>query len=360
MRIDAARALAESLGDAVGDPLLVADEAGVVLFVNAPGLEAFGYSASEVEGRDAADLVSNWPSSPARDRLALPGRRRDGTSFPAEITIGRTTSGGHELVVARRARSHRAAARRGRAAARHRAARRVPAPRPARQLGMGHSQQRRHLVGRAVPNLRARARLDRAQLRELSRARAPGRPSLGRGPRPQGARGPRAVLRGQALHAAGRLDLPHERAGRGDPRRARGAAADGRRLRGRHRGEGGRAGDRRAHLARALVGRRDRRVHARGDDHELEPGRDPALRLGARRDDRPSDHGDDPRGASARTRGEGRPACPWRDGGALRDRAQAQRRERRRRLARADGGPRLRRAAARRSRRSAATSASGR
>ena len=100
MRIDAARALAESLGDAVGDPLLVADEAGVLLFVNAPGLEAFGYSASEVEGRDAADLVSNWPSSPARNRLALPGRRRDGTSFPAEITIGRTTGGGHELVVA--------------------------------------------------------------------------------------------------------------------------------------------------------------------------------------------------------------------------------------------------------------------
>jgi diguanylate cyclase (GGDEF)-like protein/PAS domain S-box-containing protein len=100
VRIDVARALAESLGDAVGDPLFVADEAGVVLFVNAPGLETFGYSAPEVEGRDAADLVSNWPSSPAQDRLALPGRRRDGTFFPAEITIGRTTSGGHELVVA--------------------------------------------------------------------------------------------------------------------------------------------------------------------------------------------------------------------------------------------------------------------
>lgn len=101
VRRDAARALAEGLGDAVGDPLLILDPTGALLFANGAGLSAFGYAAEEIEGLLAANLVPGLPSGPSgEDRVVLDARRRDASTFPAEVTIRTTGVDDHQLSVA--------------------------------------------------------------------------------------------------------------------------------------------------------------------------------------------------------------------------------------------------------------------
>ena len=84
------------------------------------------------------------------------------------------------------------------------------------------ANERGELVGRALPDLRARAGRDGAQLRGLPRARPPGRPRRGRRPQPQGLRRPPAVRGHQALPAARRHGLSDADPGRGDRGRATG------------------------------------------------------------------------------------------------------------------------------------------
>ena len=101
-----ARALAEQFGDAIRDPLFVADGDGRLVFVNVAGLETFGYAAAEIDGLSSADLLPRIPlpanPAPRADpgRIVLEGRRRDGSVFPAQITLGKVTVEGVDLSIA--------------------------------------------------------------------------------------------------------------------------------------------------------------------------------------------------------------------------------------------------------------------
>ena len=76
------------------------------MFVNVAGLEAFGYAAAEIDGLSSADLLPRIPFSgnpaPRADpgRIVLEGRRRDGSVFPAQITLGKVTVEGLDLSIA--------------------------------------------------------------------------------------------------------------------------------------------------------------------------------------------------------------------------------------------------------------------
>ena len=106
VRTDEPRALAERVGDAIRDPLFVADAAGRLLYANSAALEAFGYPVAELDRLSATDLLprlpvgTGRPRGPSGNRLVLEGRRRDGTVFPAQVTLGHAVIDGTELSVA--------------------------------------------------------------------------------------------------------------------------------------------------------------------------------------------------------------------------------------------------------------------
>ena len=101
-----ARALAEQFGDAIRDPLFVADGDGRLVFVNVAGLETFGYAGrgdrrALLRRPAAAHPVPRQPGAARRPgRIVLEGRRRDGSVFPAQITLGKATIEGLDLSIA--------------------------------------------------------------------------------------------------------------------------------------------------------------------------------------------------------------------------------------------------------------------
>ncbi|AMV23358.1 Blue-light-activated protein [Gemmata sp. SH-PL17] len=80
--------------DATSDPIVIADEAGGIAFVNARTERQFGYARAELLGRPAEVLVPEW--SQIEDRAdfgpkgppPLLGRRKDGTEFPVRVNRG--------------------------------------------------------------------------------------------------------------------------------------------------------------------------------------------------------------------------------------------------------------------------------
>src|SRR5438128_1589871 len=89
--------------DGAPDAVVIVDPAGVIQLVNRQAEAMFGWSREELAGRAIEQLVPAAESvirpmhavgpgaEPAPDRLAtglqLIGRRRDGSEFPAEITL---------------------------------------------------------------------------------------------------------------------------------------------------------------------------------------------------------------------------------------------------------------------------------
>ena len=138
--------------------------------------------------------------APTGGRIVLEGRRRDGKRVPGPDHARQGDGRGPRPLDRDRPRPDRAAPGRERASPDHRAAHRGRAAGAPRQLGVGHPAEQGHLVGRALPHLRARAGRDRAQLRGVPRARPSRRPRVGRRAQPQGVRRPPAVRRRQALH----------------------------------------------------------------------------------------------------------------------------------------------------------------
>ncbi|MDX6581003.1 MAG: hypothetical protein QOI10_187 [Solirubrobacterales bacterium] len=95
-RVSAAREVAERLGRALNDPLVVT-VGPEVIFVNAAGERAFGESAEALFGTPLEELLpgttSNLEASAeiASDPVDCEARRRDGSAFPAQVSFSRVT-----------------------------------------------------------------------------------------------------------------------------------------------------------------------------------------------------------------------------------------------------------------------------
>jgi two-component system sensor kinase FixL len=111
------RARLQAVVDIAGEGIITIDEAGIVESINNTGLKIFGYCAEEVLGRNVNMLMPS-PDRDAHDgyirryiktkRPTLLGtirtvsaRRKDGSIFPVEISIGEMVLSGVRLFVAR-------------------------------------------------------------------------------------------------------------------------------------------------------------------------------------------------------------------------------------------------------------------
>ncbi|MDE3076472.1 MAG: PAS domain S-box protein [Chloroflexota bacterium] len=98
--------------DSVADGLMTFDELGTILSMNPTAIHIFGYASQEVEGRNV-DLIlpdNQWrvcrldadlrrTGSLSSDSCELIGQRRDGSTFPLDLRLSRTSSGGKPLLV---------------------------------------------------------------------------------------------------------------------------------------------------------------------------------------------------------------------------------------------------------------------
>ena len=100
---DATRALLRAVVESVADAVVTIDSGGVIRTFNPAAESIFGYAAEEVLGRDAALLVAEADREATRAYLAqlrrdgtersgtsreMHGRRKDGTEFPVELSVG--------------------------------------------------------------------------------------------------------------------------------------------------------------------------------------------------------------------------------------------------------------------------------
>jgi PAS domain S-box-containing protein len=80
--------------DSAPDAMLVIDEAGLIVLVNAQSERLFGYRREELIGHPVELLI---PMAGPRLQLSdaslqMPGRRLDGTEFSASISVSRMAS----------------------------------------------------------------------------------------------------------------------------------------------------------------------------------------------------------------------------------------------------------------------------
>lgn len=106
-------ALLRSILDTVPDAMIVIDEQGSVRFFSSAAERLFGYAANEVRGQNVRMLMP----SPYREQhdgylaryrdtgerriigigRVVVGRRKDGTTFPMELSVGEANQEGHRL-----------------------------------------------------------------------------------------------------------------------------------------------------------------------------------------------------------------------------------------------------------------------
>ena len=102
--------------DAAPDGFIVANEAGVMLFVNPMTEQLFEYPRDQLVGRSVdlllpdalraghvarrAAYVEHPQTRPMGAGLELRGQRRSGVEFPVEISLSPVRTGGHTLVIA--------------------------------------------------------------------------------------------------------------------------------------------------------------------------------------------------------------------------------------------------------------------
>ena len=113
-RQDAERALAEAearlrcLVEWVSDGYLLYDTGGSLLDANPSACNVLGYERSDLGGRGVCDVLEGSGltdlDEPLRDgkprALEATGRRKDGTSFPARVTLGLVEDGGLPMFMA--------------------------------------------------------------------------------------------------------------------------------------------------------------------------------------------------------------------------------------------------------------------
>ncbi len=95
--------------EAAPDAMVITDQSGEMLLVNSRADELFGYPTSDLDGRRFDLLVPEWrcpelPSDLEDDDMGisvesrLTGRRRDGSTFPADVTTSLLSTDGTVLV----------------------------------------------------------------------------------------------------------------------------------------------------------------------------------------------------------------------------------------------------------------------
>lgn len=102
--------------EAMPDAVAVVDRAGVIRFVNSPAAALFGYGGGDLVGQSIETLVpeslgqfgaaqvTEFPAHPKTRHMgfgqAFTGRRRDGSPFPADISLSRIQAEDGPLVIA--------------------------------------------------------------------------------------------------------------------------------------------------------------------------------------------------------------------------------------------------------------------
>ena len=90
----------EHLFEAAPDPIFVVDADGVIIDVNSQAARSFAYSVGEMLGRSIDMLVPDASRRPMGLSLDLEARRRDGSTFPVDITLGPFMTPGGRYVAA--------------------------------------------------------------------------------------------------------------------------------------------------------------------------------------------------------------------------------------------------------------------
>lgn len=86
--------------DGIVDAILIADLSGAIVSCNIAAERIFGYRLDEIEGRRAGLLIADWEQAPMRPaRLEVIGRRKNGTSFSADLALNEATREGKSFVV---------------------------------------------------------------------------------------------------------------------------------------------------------------------------------------------------------------------------------------------------------------------
>ena len=109
-------AISEQLIELLPDALFVVDQNGMVVFANARAERIFGYTRAEIVGQSVDTLVPQEAREvhaqhrarfveedqvrPMGADLGLSGRRKDGTLFPAEISLSTVAIPGGHLITA--------------------------------------------------------------------------------------------------------------------------------------------------------------------------------------------------------------------------------------------------------------------
>jgi diguanylate cyclase (GGDEF)-like protein/PAS domain S-box-containing protein len=96
------RSIAAQLAEAVPEPLVVCDSAGLIAFANGPCQETFGYGPDELDGSPLAVLIPELGSDPVptSGSRRVEACRKDGAGFPVEVNFAPAEWEGDELSVA--------------------------------------------------------------------------------------------------------------------------------------------------------------------------------------------------------------------------------------------------------------------
>jgi len=90
--------------DATPDAMVIADQAGRIILANRRAIQMFGYATAELTGRTIAQLVPKGlpAAAPMVDEagLELEARRKDGTTFPCEVSLSPLVSDAAPLLIA--------------------------------------------------------------------------------------------------------------------------------------------------------------------------------------------------------------------------------------------------------------------